>query len=203
MMTISNAQLIYDKLLETHPDSMQSITQLSYNDADQANFIESDVEAFNYDSVTNAKAENPKKEKSPDALFCADNILYFVEFKEGQSNKTDIRLKIHEGITTLFNFCRQHLPELPRADFFDLDIRYAVVIRQKQNHPDPSFADTLEMSSKKYDLKNLEGFIINKTRVIYQPSTLVKLLEKITSGVVDNITIHNHQGTERLEVRSA
>jgi hypothetical protein len=35
----SDAQLIYNKLLAAYPDSMQSITELSYNDADSANFI--------------------------------------------------------------------------------------------------------------------------------------------------------------------
>jgi hypothetical protein len=62
------------------------------------------------------------------------------------------------------------------------------------------FADALEMNSKKYDLKNIEGFIVNKTRIVYQPKTLVRLLKKVTNGAVTQIIVHNHNNADLLEV---
>ncbi|EHU4850490.1 TPA: hypothetical protein NG669_002211 [Vibrio parahaemolyticus] len=191
---ISNEEKIYQKLLEVYPTSMASITKLSYNDDGKANFIESDVEGFDFDTVVNCHPNCTNKEKSPDSLFYVDSKLYFIEFKEGGSRKEDIRLKIHEAVSTLYSFCRVHLPQITRDEFFSLDIRYAAIFRPKHDHPNPSFAMTLDMNSKKYHLKNLDGYIVKRTRVATHPSSILSVLKVATANAVTSISIHNHQG---------
>ncbi|MGF1792928.1 hypothetical protein L4D21_20225 [Photobacterium profundum] len=199
-MMISNEEKLYQRLLDIYPSSMATITNLSYNDDGKANFIDSDVEGFNFDTVINCHPECTNKEKSPDSLFYIDSKLYFVEFKEGGSRKEDIRLKIHEAVSTLYAFSSKYIPEFNRADFFNLDIRYAVVFRARHDNANPSFAETLEMNSKKYHLKNLDGYVVTKTRVASHPSSILKILKKITANSVTSITIHNHRGVPLLNV---
>ncbi|HAT6343875.1 TPA: hypothetical protein JAJ28_001590 [Aeromonas hydrophila] len=190
---ISNEEIIYNKLLEVYPDAISTITQLSYNDNDRVSFIHSEATAFNYDSVVNCHPECENKEKSPDALFLRNETLYFVEFKDGKTNKEDIRLKIHEGVSTLYSFVRKHIHELSRDDFFNLNIKYALIYRSRNsNHS--SFAEALEATGTKYHLRNLDGYIIKKTRVASCPNNIFSLLEKISGGAVQHILISNRDG---------
>ncbi|HHC6507182.1 TPA: hypothetical protein ACN32Z_004465 [Vibrio parahaemolyticus] len=147
-MTTSNEKLIYDKLLEIYPNQLVPITELSLNDSANKMFVESSVTGFNFDSVLNCHPDCEKKEKSPDALFYVDRKLYFVEFKEGGSKKEDIRLKIHEAVATIYNFSLQQNLGISRKDFFEMDIRYAVIYRENKINSNPTFANMLEMTSK-------------------------------------------------------
>ncbi|HBC3563820.1 hypothetical protein [Vibrio cholerae] len=198
-MTISNEKLIYDKLLEIYPNQLIPITQLSLNDSAKKKFVESNVTGFNFDSVVNCHPECEAKEKSPDALFYVDKKLYFVEFKEGGSKKEDIRLKIHEAVATIYNFSVRHNLGISRKEFFEMDIRYAVIYREYKANPNPTFADTLEMTSKKYHLKNLEGYIIKKTRIAGHPDSILNLLKSVSGGNVASILIHK-DGEEPIQV---
>lgn len=191
---ISNEELIYNKLLEVHPEAISTITKLSLNDSNNVSFIYSDAVAFNYDVVVNCHPECENKEKSPDALFLNENTLYFVEFKDGKSNKEDIRLKIHEGVSTLYSFVSKYLPGLSRKDFFNLDIKYAFVYRCSNPNDRLTFADALDANSKKYHLKNLDGYIVKKTRVASYPTSILNLLKKVSGGTVQHILISNRDG---------
>lgn len=195
---ISNEELVFRKLCEVYPDSMVDVTGLSYNDAGTRNFIICDSKGFNYDTVLNCSPVYKRefKEKSPDALFLYEDKLYFIEFKEGRSQKDDIRLKIHEGVTTLFHFVCKHLPELTRQNFVELNLNYAVVCRASGHRDMRSSAmiAALENSSQRYSLKNLEGFIIKKTAVMEEPQQILKFLNKISAGKVTSITVFEHLG---------
>lgn len=192
----SKAQHIYNTLLKEHPEAVCTITKLSLNDSGDRNFVISDEVGFNYDCVTNCSASYSfrHKEKSPDALFCVDDKLYFVEFKEGKQDKGDIRMKIHEGITTLYMFVKQYAPEVSREDFFNLDINYAVIIRSDPRHINSPFKAILKSMSDKYSLKNIEGFIINQTRVTADPEQIVQFLHKVTERKLTCIEIFEHLG---------
>ncbi|HCP26009.1 hypothetical protein [Pantoea sp. SJZ147] len=188
----SKSQKIFDKLCEVYPGAMDTITSLSFNSDGKKNFIISDEVGFNYDKVVNHSIcyDNGLKEKSPDALFIAEDILYFVEFKEGSAKKDDIRMKIHEGITTLFCFVIKYLPEISREDFFNLDIRYAVVMRGFRATGRQGFLDSLEASSKKFNLKNIEGFLVSQTTIRDEPGRILALLNKVSSGKISSIQIN-------------
>ncbi|KXF80327.1 hypothetical protein [Enterovibrio coralii] len=193
-MMISNEEKIYRKLLEVYPSSLATITELSFNCDASANFVESNVKGFNFDTVENCHPDCCNKEKSPDSLFYTNSKLYFIEFKEGKSKKDDIRLKIHEAVSTLYSFCKVHTPEITREDFFKLDIRYAVVLRAPDKHPNSSFAYALDLNSQKYHLKNLDGYIIKKTRIATHPKSILNVLKTATENAVTSISIHNHFG---------
>lgn len=198
-MTTSNEKLIYDKLIEVYPDQIVPITQLSLNDSGDKMFVESDATGFNFDCVLNCHPNCIKKEKSPDALFYVDDKLYFVEFKEGASKKEDIRLKIHEAVAIIYNFSVEQNLGISREQFFSLDIRYALIYRENHVHPNPTFANTLEMNSKKYHLKNLEGYIVKKTRVAAHPESIFNILNNVSGGSVTSILIHK-EGQPPLQV---
>ncbi|AER31194.1 hypothetical protein [Pantoea ananatis] len=189
---ISKSQKIFDKLCEVYPDAMETITNLSFNSDGGKNFIISDEVGFNYDAVVNHAPcyKHGRKEKSPDALFIAGDVLYFVEFKEGAAKKEDIRMKIHEGITTLFCFVIKFLPEITRDEFFQLDIRYAVVMRGFRASGRQGLIDGLEASSNKFNLRNIEGFLVSKTTIRDEPSRILALLNTVTSGRISTIKIN-------------
>lgn len=188
---ISNEQLVYEKLLDIYPHALSPITALSYNDDGKKNFIMSDEKGFNYDLVYNCAPcyTMEHKEKSPDALFFVDNKLYFVEFKDGTHNKNDIRLKIHEGVTTLYMFVLKHLPQISRTDFVDLDINYAVIVRGDISHHGSSFQSALFDTSKKYNLKNLEGLMVKGTGFTSDPNVIIRFLNKLTHKKLNNMEI--------------
>lgn len=194
----SNEQLIFEKLCSVYPGAMTELTGLSRNSSGGRDFIISDVKAFNYDLVLNCSVKYTcmNKEKSPDALFFHNSKLYFIEFKEGKSAKDDVRLKIHEGITTLYHFVNKHLPSITRQQFMDLDINYAVVCRGDKHKATLSaeMLSALEHSSKKYSLKNLEGLILKNTAVFDEPRQLLKFLNRVSYGAITKITVFEYLG---------
>ncbi|BAN99310.1 hypothetical protein E05_45440 [Plautia stali symbiont] len=75
---------------------------MSYNDSGNRDFI-----VFNFNKVLNCPNIYKKemKEKSPDSLFYSKNKLYFIELKEGMSNKEDVTsIKIFEHLSTTQQF---------------------------------------------------------------------------------------------------
>uniref|UniRef100_UPI0030C7717E hypothetical protein n=1 Tax=Escherichia coli TaxID=562 RepID=UPI0030C7717E len=184
-------EIIFNKLVEVYPSAMSELTSLSFNDAGNRKFIISDFQGFNYDTVMNCSSvyNIETKEKSPDALFLHNEKLYFIEFKEGKAKKEDIRLKIHEGVTTLYHFVCKHLPNITRQEFIELKINYAVVCRGdgSKSMISAEMINVLENTSKKYSLKNLEGFLVKQTTVIEEPNKLLKFLNRISTRSVTSI----------------
>lgn len=197
----SNSLRIYDKLCEIYPGALETVSDLSFNSDGRKNFIISDELGFNFDKVYNLSACHPdgRKEKSPDCLFCVDDILYFVEFKEGKPKKDDIRMKIHEGITTLFCFVLKHLPDISRDDFFKLDIRYTVIMRDFRAKGREGFLQDLEAISNKFNLKNMEGFLVTKALVKDSPQRILEFLHKVSSGRIIEIKITAPDSTSLKE----
>ncbi|XHF32819.1 hypothetical protein OXH62_26345 [Pseudomonas chlororaphis] len=185
------AQEIFDKLVFEYPKFIKSITELSYNRAGGQNFIGSDVCGFDFDMVYNLSPSYSvtHNEKSPDALFCMNNKLWFIEFKEGGHKKIEIRSKIHEGILTLFMFVQRHLPHITKEVFCNLDIRYAVISRETQKFS--SFAQALKAASEKYQLKNIEGFLVSKVFYTVDPNRVADLLSAVTAGAVGFIEYYD------------
>lgn len=196
---ISNEEIIYNKLCEVYKDALAEVTGLSFNDSGTRQFIICDAMGFNYDKVLNCSSSYQRelKEKSPDALFLSNSKLYFIEFKEGKSEKDDIRLKIHEGVTTLYHFICKHLPSITRQEFVELNINYAVVCRGNGSKSALSaeMLNALENSSRKYSLKNLEGFLIKRTAVMDEPIQILRFLNRITAGAITSIQVFEHLGT--------
>ncbi|ELY4521955.1 hypothetical protein SMZ79_000706 [Cronobacter turicensis] len=189
----SNAQKIYEKLCEVYPTALETVSTLSFNSDGVKKFILSEELGFNFDKVYNLASCHPdgKKEKSPDCLFLVDDILYFVEFKEGKPKKDDIRMKIHEGITTLFCFALKHVPTITRDDFFRLDIRYTVIMRDFRARGREGFLQDLEAISNKFNLKNLEGFLVKKALVKDSPQRILEFLHQVSSGRINRIQINS------------
>ncbi len=191
----SNEEVIYDKLCEIYPNEIKTLSELSKNTTGNRDFLISPVGCFNFDNVLNPSANYTvlHNEKSPDALFYHNSTLYFIEFKEGDCSKVDIRTKIHEGINTLYNFVQIYLPSLTRKDFFNLNINYAVFTRDlKATVHNSSFRAALINSSQKFNLRNLEGMIIKKTKYTTDPQYMLTLLNKVTSGRVVEIDVFEH-----------
>lgn len=187
---------IFSALLTVYPSGLADITSLSYNIHDKRDFILSNEKGFNFDLVHNlSKAYGaPQKEKTPDGLFLVNDILFFVEFKEGGHNKQDIRLKIHEAIVSLYMFTLVHMPSITRDEFFSLRISYAVIARPPAEVSE--FQKALAQAREKYQLENLQGFILRKTNFSICPSITAKLIKKLTSGAASFIEIQQRDGTK-------
>ncbi|QHB26440.1 nucleotidyltransferase [Pseudomonas monteilii] len=178
---------IYDKLVSVYPSHVKAITDLSHNPTGAKNFIGSSETGFDFDLVFNLSPSYASfhNEKSPDALFCVNDKLCFVEFKEGGHKKIEIRSKIHEGVVTLFMFVQKHLPHISKADFCALDVHYAVVARETQNFS--SVALAFQAASEKYQLKNMEGFLVRKTLYAFDRVKIAELLKGLTNGSLSYI----------------
>jgi Holliday junction resolvase len=192
-MMISNAQKLYDTLVAEYQYAMEEISIISRNHSAQKDFILCDEKAFNFDVLVNVCGDG-KKEKSPDSLFVNGDTLYFVEFKEGRHDRSDVRQKIHEGIITLFQYSIAR-NVLSRAEFLALDIRYAVVKRLQCKPESSHFLVALEKSIDYFDLKNIEGFVISQTAVRWHPPSILKLLHKVSSEKIQKISFINSDKT--------
>jgi hypothetical protein len=188
-MMISNEKRIYDKLIEVYPEFLKPITQLSMNTSGGYKFLECDFKAFDFDDVKNCHENGCEGlHSSPDALFNLGSVLYFIEFKEGKSETVNIRVKIHEAVATLHNFCKKHLPDITKESFFKLSIKYAVMCREG----DPvSFTAVLSTIDERYKLENLKGHILTGSKVMNCPETINKTLLQITSNMLTSLTVHN------------
>ncbi|MBE0357905.1 hypothetical protein [Pseudoalteromonas aliena] len=188
---ISNEELIYNKLVELYPNSLKAISEISKNTTDDNFFVESQYKAFDFDDVKNCHLGcDDALHKSPDSLFLFNNALYFIEFKEGDAKPVDIRSKIHEAIATLYTICVKYLSDINREDFFNLNIRYAVMMRK--GNP-KTFLGALRNTSNRFRLKNLEGYIVKKTKVTNNPVDIVKTLRQLTQDSVLPLKIHNRE----------
>lgn len=198
----SKAGEIYQALVNEFPDAMQSITALSQNQAGGKQFIVCDSCAFNFDLINNfGNSASGQKEKSPDALFLGGDTLYFVEFKEGKVVRDDVRAKIHEGITTLFQYAFNR-KIVSREQFLDLSIKYAVIRRPAENRGTrhPTTLDSLKMTEDFYNLKNLEGLLLEETTVLSNPKLIFSRLNKFSNGAVTAIEVvsADQQSRERF-----
>jgi hypothetical protein len=199
-MMRSGAENLYKKLQEVFPNGMTTISNLSKNTTDMRDFIVCDHQAFNFDLVKNIShiAKKPIKERTPDALFLKGSKLFFVEFKEGDCDKNEIRQKIYEGVTALFHFAVQH-NIMTKEDFLAIDIGYAVINRYNpKGSPRSEVLENLERSIDFFNLKNIEGFIVTKTRVQFRKESILKLLNKITEGVVRKIEYVERNGDRQV-----
>lgn len=193
MLNKSNAEVLYKALLQRYPDGMRAISDLSKNTDGRPGgkkFIECPHLAFNYDLVTNCATNNGVKEKSPDALFLDADRLHFIEFKEGQVKRIELRQKIHEVLVTLFQFAIKN-NILTRDEFLALDFRYTVVRRLQNANP---MVNALDISIDSFGLKNLEGFLIKATDVQWAPHKILELLSNVTNKGIRTIDYYCPQG---------
>ena len=192
-MNKSNAEALYTALLQGYPGGMRAISDLSKNTDGRPGgkkFIECPHLAFNYDLVTNCATNNGVKEKSPDALFLDADRLHFIEFKEGQVKRIELRQKIHEALVTLFQFAIKN-NILTRDEFLALDFRYTVVRRLQNANP---MVNALDISIDSFGLKNLEGFLIKATDVQWAPHKILELLSNVTNKGIRTIDYYCPQG---------
>ncbi|WP_156362491.1 hypothetical protein [Xylophilus sp. Leaf220] len=189
-MNTSAASRIYSSLLQSHPKANASITELSMTEAGTS-FVQSCYKAFNFDLVKNASLRKSEvKEKSPDAIFLNGDALYFVEFKSGLWDKKDLRAKIHEGLTTLFQYSIKN-KLIERSEFFEIPLHYVVIATdRKKSHSlrsESTFLDALNLSMTYFGLSNLEGFILKKTDLLSQPDKVFQKLKEITGDSLDDL----------------
>lgn len=189
-MTIAKA--IYNALVSDYKQDIVSITTLSKPDQAGKNFIESDYCGFNFDNVKNLAGDKPFVEKSPDAIFVKGDEFFFVEFKSGAFEKKDLRSKIHEGITTLYQFAINK-KIVDRKGFLDIPINYVVVATTKHassRKKCSSFLNTLELTSGYFGLKNMEGFLIKKASMLTRPESIYGKFQDITDNSIEKMVIH-------------
>ena len=192
-MTLANS--IYQSLNKTHPGSLAPLTTLSKSD-DGFSFIESDYSAFNFDTVQNLGGKETIKEKSPDALILKGDEIYFVEFKSGKWEKHDIRLKIHEGLTTLFQYATNNRL-CTREEFLNIKFSYVVITtrhltgKQKAAAAKSSmFLEALLRSNAYFGLSNLEGFLLKQASLFSDPQGIYKAFKHISSDAIENLVVN-------------
>jgi len=188
---MSIAKTLYDALVAEYSDGIVSITSLSKPDQVDKYFIEADYCGLNFDNVKNYASGKPVSEMSPDTIFLKEDELYFVEFKSGSFEKKDLRGKINEGLTTLYQFAISR-KIIDRDSFFSIPINY-VVIATKNNDKkkrSSSFADALNIGAGYFGLKNMEGFLLKKTSMLLKPESIYGKFQEITCNGIEKMTVH-------------
>jgi len=199
---LSNEAILYNELCKVYPGEVLPLTKISHNTAGARDFIVSPELALSFDEVRNCSSAYgfESNEKSPDALFLHDNILYFVEFKEGNPRKVDkldIRNKIHEGIITLYHFARKHTA-ITKNDFFKLKIAY--IVFRRPHATGNSFTDALQAASANYFIENIKGFLVGVTVVSDDPQFFVDFFHRVTAGKITQINVFDHRGSGTLQL---
>ncbi len=192
-MTISKSKSLYNKLIEVFPLS-RSLTDLSHDENNSQNFIESSSLVFNLDLLyTTCHFDNSlsNKRKTPDALFYSDSedCLYMVEFKSGSFKPNDIRLKVYDAVNALFHFCMAHCIISNTADFLDINIKFCLIFRDEKEYS-ASFLETLESTLHKNYVKDMEGIIIKKRISRFDPDQIATFIKRATDGQITNIIYH-------------
>ncbi|EKN5088754.1 hypothetical protein DVP68_22755 [Yersinia enterocolitica] len=203
----SNETVLYNELCNIYPDEVLPLTKISHNTSGARDFIVSPELALSFDEVKNCSSVYgfESNEKSPDALFLHEDVLYFVEFKEGNPkkiDKLDIRNKIHEGIITLYHFAKKQT-SISKADFFKLKIAYIVFRRPFATGN--SFTNAMQAASANYFIENIKGFLVGVTVVSDEPQFFVDFFHRVTAGKITQINVfdHNGSGTQQLYTATA
>ncbi|EPR7725315.1 TPA: hypothetical protein RRF25_000195 [Klebsiella pneumoniae] len=204
---LSNEAVLYNELCRVYSGEILPLTKISHNTAGARDFIVSPELALSFDEVKNCSSAYgfESNEKSPDALFLHEDVLYFVEFKEGNPkkiDKLDIRNKIHEGIITLYHFARKHTT-ISKNDFFKLKIAY-IVFRRPYTTGN-SFANALQTASANYFIENIKGFLVGVTAISDDPQFFVDFFHRVTAGKITQINVFDHcgSGIQQLYVAEA
>jgi len=189
-MTI-NEKIIYDSLVEEFKGEVKSflpLTEMSRNEDNNKDFVISDFEMFNFDCFNameygvNPQPKGKEKEKTPDGLHYRNNTLYFIEFKEGQTNKLEIRMKIHEALLGIYNYAVCSKGIISREDFFNLRISYSVIKKGDRKSLANPFYKRIYISTNFFNLKSMNGFLLQKTHVFVDNQDIEDFLNTVTEG---------------------
>lgn len=191
---ISKSKLLYDKLLTNFPLS-QSLTELSRDDENSQDFIESSSLVFNLDLVQTTchfDSTISNKRKTPDALFYSqtDDSLYMVEFKSGNFKSNDIRLKVYDAVNALYHFSMSNHIISDMKEFLEINIKFCLIYRDERAH-NQSFLDTLDKTLHKNYVKDMEGIIIRKGIVRFEPNHIAAFIKRASDGNINSIIYHH------------
>ena len=187
----SKEQVFYDSILHEFKEEkthMLTLTEASRNVAGGKDFVVSDYKVFNFDCFNSMmygidpEPAGKAKEKTPDCLILNDGCIYFVEFKQGSADKKDIRLKIHETILGIYNYAVFSKKIFSREDFFNLKIKYVLIKKGDEKALSNPYHRRRYISQNFFNLRSMNGFILNSTHVFVSPEDITRFLDTVTCG---------------------
>lgn len=159
-MNFENIKTYFEENVEK-----ETITKLSFDDANNSSLITSNIEKFNFDKVNN-------QIKTTDALFFEKTKIIFVEFKNGSIKNKDLRLKATESIISMTNFLiEKNLVDtlcFP-SDIFQFYIVYnSKIIDKITGKETTSSTRVIEFGKLERELKLQYRYILSKYRILNQ-----------------------------------
>ena len=159
-MNFKSIETYFEKNIEK-----KTITQLSYDDANNSSLIISNKEKFNFDKVNN-------EIKTSDALFFEKYHIIFIEFKNGKIGDIDLRLKASESIIAMTKFLIENnlidnfcFP----SDVFQFYLVYnSKIIDKKTGWQTTSSTRIIEFGKLERKLKLQYKYILSKYRILNQ-----------------------------------
>lgn len=124
-MTIDCSEIMKIPIIANHLATLESTSKDSHsNKTAELNYmIDSKLEVVDFDSV---KHEYCQKlglcdiASSVDALYCKDDNIYFIEFKNGRIEKKDIEKKIYDSLLLFSDISKQDISCFREHLFFIL-----------------------------------------------------------------------------------
>ena len=191
MSLISDEQKIIDGLKHCYSENISSMKEVSYNQANQRDFIEINCDVLHIDKVFATLSNGSKISNcfSTDTIILdeSNSTLYLIEFKEqwpkNKEPKHTIRLKCYDTLSKLCLFWINNL-NFDREDFFRLKFKYCLITRPtKGNDKYPvSFLNALDLSSQCFKLKILEKTFVEETKILVSPNQIHQFLSRITKN---------------------
>lgn len=156
------------ELLRTH---ICTLKKASLDDSNNINMCQSSIKVIHFDKIPSEYSRGKTWKympKSNDALYIgSDGFWYFIEFKNGGVDKSDVYRKLYDSLIMLVE-----LEIIPDFDFARKFIKYILVYNsekypniQKSDSRDAAFSYLLRLAQsevKLFDLKNFEGYLINE-----------------------------------------
>ncbi len=171
---------IYNQLLEDFKVHIKPLSEISSGDNGK-NFFLSDEKYLCFDDVK--FREHDGAGKAPDLLAFYKNGIVFVEFKEGKVEnvkKEDVKLKVIEGINSIFKYCNKK-SSMTKVDFSSLDFDYFVIHRRSKSER-RSVGDAMKASMARWSLDEYKGYYLRAADTISSHDKAFKLLNLLSNG---------------------
>ncbi|MFA6941081.1 MAG: hypothetical protein WCQ54_08900 [Clostridiaceae bacterium] len=166
-----------------------TLKKSSFDDCNSINMCESSLKVVDFDKIPNEYSRGKgwaNVPKSNDALYINDNGWYFVEFKNGSIDKSEIYRKLYDSVIILIS-----LNIIPNMEFVRTKIEYILVynsnkypkIQDSQSRSN-TFSFILErakIEEKLFDIDKFEKYIFKATHTYSKEEfteKFIKLMEK-------------------------
>lgn len=165
--------IIGDHLDSKYVAQLKTWKKVSEDDCNNTCMIDSESKCFDYDNGIVKLYNRKNQPKCTDGIIIKDDILYFIEFKNGKINKDtclDIRLKAVESQVEFNRILKKEAIDINYKQLLDLEMKFILVYNiekiQNTNPNQQHLLECIHFSNTKEFLAKYEGSLYKNIIVI-------------------------------------